>query len=103
MKFVSELICFVFILLAMSASSSVKAIPRTNMDDLYSDNLYMPGFDAEIPGALESSARLTDEGEAVEYNSATSDIVNLDPVEAESPVRGKKLSSRPSRKKSSRN
>ena len=103
MKFVSELICFIFILLAMSASSSVNAVPRTDMDDLYSDQIYMPGFDGEVPTAFESSARSTEEGDAVAYDSATSETVDLETVTAKTPIHGKKLTSRQIRKKSTRN
>jgi hypothetical protein len=103
MKFVSELICFIFILLAMSASSSVNAVPRTDMDELYSDSIYMPKSEGEIPTAFESSARDTEDADAVDYYSAASETVDLEPVLAEQPIHGKKLTSRQSRKKTSRN
>ena len=103
MKFVSELICFIFILLAMSASSSVNAVPRTDMDDLYSDQIYMPGFDGEVPTAFESNARSAEEGDSVAYDSGSSETVNLEMEQAETPIHGKKLSARQGRKKSTRN
>jgi len=103
MKFVSELICFIFILLAMSASSSVNAVPRTEMDELYSDSIYMPGTAGEVPTAFESSARETEDADTVAYFSPASEAMDLEPVEAVNPIHGKKLSARPSRKKSRRN
>ncbi|MBU6154009.1 MAG: hypothetical protein KGP28_06870 [Bdellovibrionales bacterium] len=103
MKFISELICFVFILLAMSASSSVNAVPRTDMDEIYSDDIYMPGFDGDIPSAFESSARNSDEIDTVSSYSPVNETLELDAIQPEVPIHGKKLSARPSRKKSSRN
>ncbi len=103
MKFVSELICFIFILLAMSASSSVNAVPRTEVDELYGDSIYMPPTEEEIPLAFESSARLADDGDNVAYYSTASEAVDLEPTLAESPIHRKKLSARSGRKKSSRN
>jgi|GEM_PF-6794340 len=102
-SFISKIACFIFILLAMGASSKVRAIPRTDTEALYSESIYMHQDDQETPSAFESSARLTEESDDVDYYSTATDTVDLEPVQISEPTHGKKLSARRNTKKSSRN
>jgi hypothetical protein len=90
-------------LVVIGMGASVNAITRTDTDELYSEAIYMHRDHEEVPGALESSARLAAEDEGLEYLSTASDLEGVNPSEITAPVNVKKLSQRRGSKKSSKN